>query len=128
MAHACLLERGLLYLVAVFAVLCDEEAFKRSCEIEGTEPAVQAETRFCRMADLNLQQLVRWAWLQDSETALGVTAQRSFTLVAMRYAGLFTVAKANGRMRVISNGVPGNEVLRRPPYFKFSARRTSCDG
>ena len=91
-------------------MLFEELAFQSQCEIEGTIAAASRDTAQCRMATENLEQLLEWGWLEEASKGLGVTADRCWKLEVMRYAGLFTVPKANRKMRVISNGVPGNEV------------------
>ena len=71
------------------------------------------------MAPGNIRELVGWEWLELSKTAFAATPMRAVELVAVRWASLFTLPKTNGKMRVITNGIPGNEALKRPPYFKF---------
>ena len=117
-AHAAFTDRGMVYLASILSLLFCEAAFEKECELEGMVPEPWKRCS-SRVAPGNIRELVGWEWLELSKTAFAATPMRAVELVAVRWASLFTLPKANGKMRVITNGIPGNEALKRPPYFKF---------
>ena len=99
---------GFTLLASLIGILVFAEQFEAAFGLPGTVPdADWSKIPPLRMAQENLDELVRFGFL--------VAASQT----VMRLASLFTIRKANGKHRLIVNGIPGNEVLGPPHYFRF---------
>lgn len=111
---------GFLLLAAIVAVLVFESEFKSQCEIEGTMP--DRNPRKERMHPRNLSELMEEQFLVPLAPPNLKGAELEYFMSqyhAVRFSSLFTAPKSNGAHRLLLNGIPGNEVLQRPPYFTF---------
>ena len=122
-AYEGLKRNGFALLMAIVGVLVFEHEFMQRCEVKGTEP--DRRPRKERMHPKNLSELMEW----DFMAPLAPPGMKGSELDAymsryhaMRFSSLFTVPKSSGTPpphRLVVNGIPGNEVLQRPPYFTF---------
>ena len=111
-----------MFLATILSVLVFEHEFSRQCEpVLSVEP--QKHPRTDRMNPRNLSELMDWGLLVDlmPEDLSTPESRKEYVMKygAVRFGSLFSVLKGNGKSRVILNGIPGNEVLNPPPYFRF---------
>ena len=111
---------GFVLLASIVAVLVLEGEFKSQCEIEGTTP--DKRPRKERMHPQNLSELMNEQFMVPLAPPHLKGADLDGFLRkyhAVRFASLFTPPKSSGAHRLLLNGIPGNAVLQRPPYFTF---------
>lgn len=116
---------GHAFIFAVLAIVTWEASFVAACV--PPDPVVREQRpRTDRMHPRNLKEIEDAGLMEDfvpAKLRRSPEAIKRFLQIyaPVRFAALFTVPKANGRHRVVVNGIPGNEILNPPPYFKFFA-------
>ena len=123
---AALKLNGYQFLAGILEVLCTESTFVRDC-VPTEEVTPAAIGRRDTMNHKNIAELNSIRYLVDIRppNLTGKELRKHLEKYGqVRFASLFTRAKANATRRLLLNGRPGNAALNSPPYFMFFSPET----
>ena len=123
---AALKLNGYQFLAGILEVLCTESTFVRDC-VPTEEVTPAAIGRRDTMNHKNIAELNSIRYLVDigPPNLTGKELRKHLEKYGqVRFASLFTRAKANATKRLLLNGRPGNAALNSPPYFMFFSPET----
>ena len=126
LSWAALKRNGYPFLAGILEVLCNEDTFERNC-VPKEKPTPVGAGRRETMNRRNIEELSKIGYLVDIRPPNRNNKQLRLHLGShgvIRFASLFTRAKANATRRLLLNGKPGNAALNPPPYFTFFSPET----